>query len=80
MIKIPAMIKAFCDALWEYDAKTDQVYIYHDNMTPHLCDQWIDYESIYTLYVKQYVCKSDIDIWKNGEKTGCCLAAGISSG
>ncbi len=65
MIKIPAMIKAFCDALWEYNDKTDQVYIYHDNMTPHLCGQWMDYEEIYNLYVEQYVCRSDISIWKH---------------
>ncbi len=65
MTKIPALIKNFCDALWEYDSRTNQVYIYHDNMTPELCGRRIEYDYLYDLYRKNHVYQADANIWEN---------------
>lgn len=65
MKRIPALVKKFCDALWEYDAEANEVYIYHDKITPDLCERWIPYETIYRLYREEFVWAKDIVIWEH---------------
>lgn len=64
-MRMPTLVKKFCDALWEYDSNTNQVYIYHDNIEPELCGRWISYEEIYSLYRKNYVSQIDRAVWEN---------------
>lgn len=56
-------MKHFCEALWEYDPETNQIYMHHDNMTPELCGKWNDYDEVFALYQKQYIHKLDVEKW-----------------
>lgn len=64
MMKIPPLINKFCDAVWEYDADTNQVYLYYDDMTPELCNQWLCYDTINEIYQKNYISSLDLGIWQ----------------
>lgn len=63
MLKVPKLIKRFCDALLEYDAETKQLYWYHNDRAPELCNKWISYEYCYELYKERYVCSDDLEVW-----------------
>lgn len=63
MLKIPTLIKRFCDALLEYDSETGRIFWYHNDRRPELCDAWSDYKDIYQLYRECYVCSDDLEIW-----------------
>ena len=56
--------KRFCDAIWEYHADTNQIYVHHDRTTPEVCGEWKDYEELYRLYREQYVYREDVEIWQ----------------
>lgn len=58
------VFKRFCDAIWEYHADTNQIYIHHDRTTPEVCGKWKNYEEIYRLYQDQYVYREDVEIWQ----------------
>ncbi len=60
----PEMLRKLSEAVWEYDPDRNQVYIYHDNMTPGLCGKWSDYGEIFALYRDQYVHHLDRHIWE----------------
>lgn len=64
MLKQITLLKHFCDALWEYDPETAQVYIYHDCALPELCGKWMDYSALYQKHQEQFVYQEDIGIWK----------------
>lgn len=63
MLKIPALLKNFCDAVWEYDAVSNEVYVYYDGMTPELCGCWTSYDVVSQMYRENYVYPSDQSIW-----------------
>lgn len=63
MLKTPGILKYFCQALWEYDAAKNQLYMHHDQMTPQFCGQWVGYDEIYALYRAKYVHSADLDFW-----------------
>lgn len=57
------VLKHFSDAVWEYDRKKNQIYMYHDRMTPELCGQWISYDRITQWYREQYLDENDREVW-----------------
>lgn len=64
MLNQVALLKHFCDTLWEYDPEKERVYIYHEALMPELCWQWIDYPPLYRKHLEKYVYWEDKNIWK----------------
>ena len=64
MLKRIALLRQFCDTVWEYQGNSNQLYIYYDGVTPELCDTCQPYEKIYELYRKEFVYSEDIPIWE----------------
>ena len=63
MLKTPGILKYFCQALWEYDAAKNQLYMHHDQMTPQFCGKWVAYDEVCALYRARYVHSADLDFW-----------------
>lgn len=64
MLKKIALLRKFSDTVWEYQGDSNQLYIYHDGITPQFCETWQNYEEIFELYKKEYIYKEDIGIWE----------------
>lgn len=64
MLKQVALLKHFCDTVWEYDVCKNQIYIYYDTMFPELCGKWVDYNKMYQQHLTDYVYREDIAIWQ----------------
>lgn len=64
MLNQVALLKHFCDTLWEYDPAKESVYIYHETLKPELCWQWIDYRPLYQEHLENYIYWEDENIWK----------------
>lgn len=65
MLNQIAMLKHFCEALWEYDPQKEQLYIHYDKIFPEICDQWMESGILFKKYQQQYVCKEDGVIWEH---------------
>lgn len=65
MLNPIAMLKHFCDELWEYDLHNEQIYIHYDKVFPEICDQWTDAEILFKKYQQQCVCQEDEIILKH---------------
>lgn len=65
MLNQIAMLKHFCEALWEYDPQKEQLYIHYDKIFPEICDQWMESGILFKKYQQQYVCKEDMVIWEH---------------
>lgn len=63
-MKIPSLINQFCDAVWEYDPETNEVYLHYDDMNPELCRRWIPFGIIDQIYRETYISPMDIEIWE----------------
>ena len=64
MLKRIALLRQFCDTVWEYQGDSNQLYIYYDGVTPGFCDTCQPYDKVYQLYQKEYVYSEDISIWE----------------
>lgn len=64
MLNQVALLKHFCDTLWEYDPVKEKVYIYHETLKPELCWEWMDYRPLYQEHLENYVYCEDKTIWK----------------
>lgn len=64
MLNQVALLKHFCDTLWEYDPVKERVYIYHEILEPELCWQWVDYHSVYQEHLEKHVYWEDKNIWE----------------
>ena len=64
MLKRIALLRQFCDTVWEYQGDSNQLYIYYDSVTPEFCDTCQPYEEVYELYRKEYVYSEDVSIWE----------------
>lgn len=60
-----ALIKRFCNTVWEYDASVNQIYIHRSHREPEACDSWRSYEEYYLRYRDTYIRKEDADIWEH---------------
>ena len=61
--KITFLRKLF-DTIWEYNATSNQLFVYYDSAMPELNNSWQSYETTYQLYKEEYVYKDDIEIWE----------------
>lgn len=63
-MKIPSLINQFCDAVWEYNLETNEVYLHYDDINPELCRRWISFGIIDQIYRETYISPMDIEIWE----------------
>ena len=59
------LLKKFCNTLWEYNPKNNQLYIHHDIMFPDLENAWHEYTPIYQEHTDTYIDHEDLQIWKH---------------
>ncbi len=56
-------LQNFCDAIWEYDLKRQEVYIHYDKMVKNNEFQWHKLSKLTEFYKKNYLFEIDQDIW-----------------
>lgn len=56
-------LQNFCDAIWEYDLKRQEVYIHYDKMVKNNEFQWHKLSELTEFYKKNYLFEIDQDIW-----------------
>jgi len=62
MLNQIALLKHFCDTIWEYDPVTERIYVYHDTMLPNSAGQWVDYRPLFEEHLDKYVYWEDAAI------------------
>lgn len=59
-----ALLKHYCDAIWEYDAKIQKIYIHHDVMFPDMENAWHDTADLFRFYSDGCLFGADIKTWQ----------------
>ena len=57
------VLKKHCDTVWEYDARTDKMFIHHDRMFPDMQGKQYTTKELDELYSK-ILFKADCAVWK----------------
>lgn len=61
---VSSLIFHFCDALWEYRANTNAVFLHKDGIDPDFCGRWMSYDDVSNRYQEKHVDPLDKEIWQ----------------
>ena len=64
-MNLPLLFSHFCDAVWEYNINTNEIFLHHDNMDPELCGCWMPYDEVSRRYQETYVYPLDLAVWQH---------------
>ena len=60
-----ALLRHYCDSIWEYDAELKKIHILYDTMFPDMENAWYDTYALFNFYNDSCLFGADVKTWRN---------------